>query len=118
MPISRCVHHGVLYTTLTGFISFEDIRAHVNESRQSHTFECPELVDAREAEPALLSLNDIVRAAFLLRDSLGDQTPGRRAIIVNRADNLRLARIFAGLVKRWFRIAVFEDPESAESWHP
>jgi hypothetical protein len=116
MPIERRLDGPLIRTTVSGLVTYADIEQHVREARRTQTFNLPEIVDAQGVTAVGLSLNDLIRAASLVRDSLGDQTPGRRAILVNNGDHARLARIFASLTVRWLPVAVFATPTEAEMW--
>ena len=116
MPIIRALEDGLIRTVVANFVTLDDICQHIHQSRVTGEFEFPELVDARQAVPVSLSVNDLMKIASVVKASLGDQTPGRRAIVVNTDENLRLARAFATLASPWIPVAIFDNMAHAETW--
>jgi hypothetical protein len=105
-----------LRTHLSGCVTRQDIREHINLLRRSGGHQYPELIDAREVEPACISRQDLMAVAHEAAAWLGPHAPARRAIVVASDQNFGTARTFASLVAGWLRLGVFEDLDEAEAW--
>ena len=118
MPIQRELDkvERLLRTTVSGPVTFSEIRNHIGLLRRTGACQMPELIDARGAEHSGFSRHDLFAVAHHARQSLGHTTPARRAVVVDAESGWNLARTFASLVAGWVRLAVFEDVESAEHW--
>ena len=118
MPITQqldTARHRIL-TTVTGEITFADVRSHLEAVRSADAFTYAELVDARGAGEPRPSASVIWNAAELFR-TVRHRTPvGPRAIVVRSEFDFGLARVFAMLVSPAIAVHVFRDSGEAEAW--
>lgn len=118
MPFSQAFddERQLLRTRVTGPITFDDIRRHVSERCRPQTMACAEIIDARGVTSVGVSFKDMLWTATRIRGVLGGAPAGRRAVIVDSDENVKIARIFASLAAGWMRVAVFDDADAAEAW--
>jgi len=118
MPITRSLDSAaaVLRTTVTGQISFHDVKRHLGAVRDLNAFRYPELIDARGVDRAMLSPRELLALALDVHDALGDTPTARRAVVVDSDANFGVARVFSSLVAGRIRLGVFDDPAAAEEW--
>lgn len=108
----------VLYTRITGRVTFEDIDDHIRTMARLRTdfdASCPELIDAREAE-GTASSRDLLLIAHRASVLLSHLAGARRAVVVSSDAQFATARRFACYVSGWLRLGVFDDMALAREW--
>ena len=118
MPIEQHVDRarGLVYTTITGIMTMQEIRRHVGVVRARHLMSMPELIDARGAIGGVATPRDLLRLAHFAREVLSCSPVAPRAVIVGNDESFGRARIFASFVAGWLRMAVFQDEIAAREW--
>ena len=98
-----------------GDVSFEEIRAHLEEEKESRGLPYRELIDARGYRPAFSS--DQVRTIVSILRELGRKSPlGPTAIIVDSDVGYGMIRMIGTLVDDVCEIRPFRDEKEAEEW--
>jgi hypothetical protein len=118
MPIEQHVDRarGLVYTTITGIVTMQEIRRHVGVVRARHLMGLPELIDARSALGGPTTPRELLHLAHLAREVLSTGPVAPRAVIVGTDDSFGRARIFASFVAGWLRMGVFQDEIAAREW--
>ena len=118
MPIQHELdrHERLIRTTVSGPVTLADVRQYVGDVRRAGKYNVPELIDARNAEPAGVSARDMLAVAHFARRTFDEQNVARRAVIVKDDSSFGVARTFASFVAGWLRFGVFDDQADAETW--
>ncbi|HEX5216384.1 MAG TPA: STAS/SEC14 domain-containing protein [Vicinamibacterales bacterium] len=118
MPIQHELdrHERLIRTTVSGPVTLADVRQYVGDVRRAGKHSVPELIDARNVEPAGLSARDMLAVAHFARRTFDDHNVARRAVIVKDDSTFGIARTFSSLVAGWLRLGVFDDQTDAETW--
>jgi len=105
----------VLFTTLEGAVTYEDVSAHLTDERKACGLSWPEIIDARTASPSVSSGE--VRALVWMLHSFGERkTIGPTAFVVASPEAfgmIRMAGMWCGNV---CAIAPFWTEKEAEEW--
>ena len=105
----------LLLVRAMGPITFEDIRAHLEEERLAGGLPYRELIDARGYRPAF-SAKDVQAIVALLHRLGRDSRLGPTAIIVDSDDGYGMIRMLEMLVEDACAIRPFRRQEEAEKW--
>ena len=118
MPIEQHVDRarGLVYTTITGIVTIQEVRRHIGVVRARQLMGMPELIDARGTVGGRATPRDLLHLAHLAREVLASGIVAPRAVIVGGDDSFGRARIFASFVAGWLRMAVFQDEVAAREW--
>ena len=116
MPVIRRVDESthVLWTTIQGDVTVDDLRRHLEAVREMHAEGYCEVIDTRGATKRF-GARDLPRLVQQGRTLLADTPMAPRAIVVGRNDvvSFGLARIFAALAMPWVTVRVFDSLPAA-----
>jgi len=119
MPIERHLDSDarVLRTTLSGAITIEELRQHVDAVHALGWDQYCEIIDAREAEPRF-SPKELPILAAQGRRLFGNREMAPRAVIVSDSDlmSFGIARLFGTLVAPWVTVRVFDNVPAATAF--
>src|SRR5688572_13229243 len=88
-----------IFAAATGIVSRQDVLDHLQSKVGLRVTAFHELFDARNVTLDLSS-NDLVVIAKAVREALGDEAPGRNAIVTDNAFIYGLAKTYADLTGR------------------
>ena len=106
----------LLRTTATGVVTVSEFEGYLADVHRHGRHDVPELIDATGADISGFSQRDILALADYARRMFNENTMARRALVVASDETLGAARAFAFCVAGWWRVGVFEDPATAETW--
>jgi hypothetical protein len=116
MPITRRLDEttGVLWTTIHGEVTADDIRQHLAAVGEMRGQRYHELIDTRSAT-AKFGARDLPKLAQHGRSLLADAPMAPRAIVVDRRSlvSFGVARLFASLASAWVTVRVFDSLPAA-----
>jgi len=118
MPITRRLDEStqVLWTTISGQVTLEDLREHFAAVHEIRGGQYRELVDGRAVTGVAFGARDLPKLAEYGRQLFADGPIAPRAIAVTGVIYFGLARLFASFASSWVRISVFEDFSEAQAW--
>lgn len=107
--------HGWLITTMTGSISYTEIRTHIIQERADGHLGRPELVLGTKAQAAFspAEVRDLVQ---FIRGIAVDKPFGPTAVVVEGDYNYGMLRMLEMLVEDVTPIRVFRERRGAEAW--
>lgn len=103
-------------STIEGVIRTADVAEFIDTLRREQALDFSVLADARGLAPPFVSPEDIWQIAAILSALKGEVTFGPRAIIVDSASPMPLARMFEILVSAFLPVKAFRDLAAAEAW--
>ena len=106
----------LLRTTATGVVTVSEFESYLADVHRHGRHDVPELIDATAADISGFSQRDILALADYARRMFNENTMARRALVVASDETLGAARAFAFCVAGWWRVGVFEDRATAETW--
>jgi hypothetical protein len=117
MPIRRRLDPAkhLLWTTITGKVTADDLRDHLSAVREMEGAGLPELIDSRGATLAF-GARDLPKLADHGRRLFANARMAPRAIVVTGVIHFGIARLFASIAAPWVRVSVFDNLAAAESW--
>lgn len=104
-------------TTITGAITIQDLRRHVEVVHELAWDQYCEIIDARDAEPHF-SPKELPMLAAEGRRLFGNRDMAPRAVIVSDSDlmSFGIARLFGTLVAPWVTVRVFDNVPAATAY--
>lgn len=119
MPIERCIDEStnVLWTTMIGPITFDDIRGHMAAVHAMDGQRHCEVIDTRQATVAFAA-KQLPKLASYGRQLFGHGAMAPRTIVVDRKEVVYfgVARLFAALAAPWVTVRVFDNLQAAEAF--
>ena len=117
MPIRRRLdsEKNLLRTTITGDVTFDELRDHLSAVHAMKGAGMRELIDTRGATPAF-SARELPKLAEFGQQLFADGRMAPRAVVVSGVIHFGIARLFASLTAPWVKVSVFDDLAAAEAW--
>ena len=108
--------NGVIVTVARGIVSYAELVKHIDAKAKKGVAARAELFDARDVTLDL-SLQELKQLAAKVKEAVGEQSPGKIAVVTNSAFIYGLARTYAELSRKDNpRFEVFSDTQDAQAW--
>jgi hypothetical protein len=108
--------HGVVVTVARGIVSYAELMAHIDAKAKKGVAAKAELFDARDITLDL-SIPELKKLAARVKEAVGEQAPGKIAVVTNSAFVYGLARAYAELSRKHNpQFEVFSDIRDAQGW--